>query len=49
MNIVDTLDRLIALSIDRGKRYRHAAKDVERTSLEKFFQQQELTPQSGRI
>jgi uncharacterized protein (TIGR02284 family) len=40
MNIVDTLDRLIAVSIDSEKRYRHAAKDVERTRLEKFFQWQ---------
>jgi uncharacterized protein (TIGR02284 family) len=40
MNIVDTLDRLIAVSIDSEKRYRHAAKDVERTSLEKFFREQ---------
>jgi len=37
---VDILDRLIAVSIDSEKRYRHAAKDVERTSLEKFFQWQ---------
>lgn len=43
MNIVDILDRLIAVSIDSEKRYRHAAKDVERTNLEKFFQQQALT------
>ena len=43
MNIVDILDRLIAVSIDSEKRYRHAAKDVERTSLEKFFQRQALT------
>ena len=40
MDIVDTLDRLIAVSIDSERRYRHAAKDVERTSLEKFFQWQ---------
>ena len=40
MNIVDTLDRLIAVSNDSEKRYRHAAKDVERTNLEKFFQWQ---------
>ena len=40
MDIVDTLDRLIAVSIDSERRYRHAAKDVERTSLENFFQWQ---------
>ena len=40
MNIVEILDHLIAVSIDSEKRYRHAAKDVERTSLEKFFQSQ---------
>jgi uncharacterized protein (TIGR02284 family) len=43
MHIVEILDRLIAVSIDSEKRYRHAAKDVERTSLEKFFQGQALT------
>jgi uncharacterized protein (TIGR02284 family) len=43
MNTVEILDRLIAVSIDSEKRYRHAAKDVERTSLEKFFQGQALT------
>ncbi|MBV8136866.1 MAG: PA2169 family four-helix-bundle protein [Deltaproteobacteria bacterium] len=42
MNIVDILDRLIAISIDSEKRYRHAAKDVERASLEAFFQWQAL-------
>ena len=40
MNIVDILDRLIAVSIDSEKSYRHAARDVERTSLENFLQSQ---------
>jgi hypothetical protein len=47
MHIVEILDRLIAVSIDSEKRYRHAAKDVERTSLEKFFQGQALTRKAG--
>jgi uncharacterized protein (TIGR02284 family) len=42
MNIVDILDRLITISIDSEKRYRHAAKDVERMNLEKFFEWQAL-------
>ena len=37
MDTVDILDRLIAISIDSEKRYRHAAKDVGRVSLESFF------------
>ncbi len=40
MNTVDVLDRLIATSIDSEKRYRHAANDVERASLETFFKWQ---------
>ena len=40
MNAVDILDRLIAISVDSEKRYRHAAKDVERVSLEAFFKWQ---------
>jgi uncharacterized protein (TIGR02284 family) len=42
MNTVNILDRLIAISIDSEKRYRHAAKDVERANLEAFFQWQAL-------
>jgi uncharacterized protein (TIGR02284 family) len=42
MNIVDILDHLIAISIDSEKRYRHAARDVERTTLEKFLRRQAL-------
>ena len=37
MNPVEVLDRLIAASIDSEKRYRHAAKDVGRVSLEAFM------------
>jgi uncharacterized protein (TIGR02284 family) len=37
MNTIDILDRLIAISIDSEKRYRHAARDVGRASLETFF------------
>ena len=40
METVDILDRLIAVSLDSEKRYRHAAKDVERVSLEEFFKWQ---------
>jgi uncharacterized protein (TIGR02284 family) len=40
MNTVDILDRLITISVDSEKRYRHAAKDVERVSLEAFFKWQ---------
>jgi uncharacterized protein (TIGR02284 family) len=42
MNIVDILDHLIAISIDSEKRYNHAARDVERTTLEKFLRLQAL-------
>jgi len=38
MNIVDMLDGLIAISIE--KRYRYAAKDLERASLEAFLEWQ---------
>ena len=37
MNTLDILDRLIAISVDSEKRYRHAARDVGRASLETFF------------
>jgi uncharacterized protein (TIGR02284 family) len=40
MKVADILDRLIAISIDGEKRYEHAAKDVERASLEAFFEWQ---------
>lgn len=40
METVDILDRLIAISLDSEKRYRHAAGDVERVSLEEFFKWQ---------
>ena len=40
MKVDDILDRLIAISIDGEKRYQHAAKDVERASLEAFFEWQ---------
>jgi uncharacterized protein (TIGR02284 family) len=42
MNTVNILDRLIGISIDSEKRYRHAAKDVERANLEAFFEWQAL-------
>jgi hypothetical protein len=38
MNIVDILDRLIAISTDSEKRYRHAAKDVETREPRGFFE-----------
>lgn len=40
MKVVEILDRLIAISIDGEKRYQHAARDVERASLEAFFEWQ---------
>ena len=40
MKVVDVLDRLTAISIDGEKRYRHAARDVERASLEAYFEWQ---------
>ena len=40
MNIVDMLDGLIAISIE--KHYRYAAKDLERASLEAFLEWQAL-------
>ncbi|HTR62197.1 MAG TPA: PA2169 family four-helix-bundle protein [Candidatus Binataceae bacterium] len=40
MKVAEALDRLIAVSIDGEKRYEHAAKDVERASLEAFFEWQ---------
>ena len=36
MNIVDILDRLIAVSIDSEKRYRHAAKTLNAPALRNF-------------
>ena len=40
MDTVEIIDRLIAISMDSERRYRHAAKDVERVSLEEFFKWQ---------
>ena len=40
MKVAEILDRLIAISIDGEKRYEHAAKDVERASLEAYFEWQ---------
>lgn len=40
MNTAETLHRLISTCVDSEKRYRHAAQDVERASLEQFFNRQ---------
>jgi uncharacterized protein (TIGR02284 family) len=40
MKVAELLDRLIAISVDGEKRYEHAAKDVERASLEAYFEWQ---------
>ena len=40
MKVAEVLDRLIAISVDGEKRYRHAANDVERASLEAYFEWQ---------
>ena len=40
MNLEKTLDRLIAVSIDSQKRYHHAALDVGKEYLARFFNQQ---------
>jgi uncharacterized protein (TIGR02284 family) len=40
MSPVEILDRLIAVCVDSEKSYRHAAKDVSRDDLEKFFNRQ---------
>ena len=40
MTPVETLERLIEISVDSEKRYRHAANDVGRKDLEDFFNRQ---------
>ena len=40
MNPAETLERLINVVVDSQKRYEHAAEDVERLELEKFFRRQ---------
>jgi uncharacterized protein (TIGR02284 family) len=40
MNTAEILNHLVADCIDSEKRYRHAAKDVERAALETFFNRQ---------
>jgi uncharacterized protein (TIGR02284 family) len=40
MSPVEILDRLIQVCIDSEKRYEHAASDVGRGDLERFFRQQ---------
>lgn len=40
MKVAEILDRLTAISIDGRKRYEHAARDVERASLEAYFEWQ---------
>ena len=40
MKVAEILDRLIAISVDGEKRYEHAARDVERASLEAYFEWQ---------
>ena len=40
MNEIEILDRLINVCIDSQKRYEHAAGDVGRLDLEKFFRRQ---------
>ena len=39
MKEIDALDKLIDLCVDSQKRYEHAADDVGRQDLEKFFRQ----------
>ena len=40
MNLEKTLDRLISVSVDSAKRYHHAALDVGKEYLARFFNQQ---------
>jgi uncharacterized protein (TIGR02284 family) len=40
MKVAEILDRLIAISVDGEKRYEHTARDVERASLEAYFEWQ---------
>ena len=43
MKELEALDKLINICVDSQKRYEHAAGDVGRQDLEKFFRQQAKT------